>query len=67
MQDKEHVRIAYSVAEIARMVGLSRSTLYTEMGSGRLGYIKVGARRLITESAVDAYLHKLSDDSEQVL
>ena len=49
-------RLAYSVNEVARITGLSRDLLYDQMRTGRLGYIKVGRRRIITRQHLDAFL-----------
>jgi excisionase family DNA binding protein len=49
-------RLAYSVDEVAQITGLSRDLLYDQMRTGRLGYIKVGRRRIITRQHLDAFL-----------
>jgi excisionase family DNA binding protein len=49
-------RLAYSVDEVALITGLSRDLLYDQMRTGRLGYIKVGRRRIITRQHLDAFL-----------
>jgi excisionase family DNA binding protein len=49
-------RLAYSVAEAARLTGLSRDLLYDEMRRGNLAYIKVGRRRLITRQQLQQFL-----------
>jgi excisionase family DNA binding protein len=49
-------RLAYSVDEVAQITGLSRDLLYDQMRAGRLGYIKVGRRRIITRRHLDAFL-----------
>ena len=49
-------RLAYSVDEVAQITGLSRDLLYDQMRAGRLGYIKVGRRRIITRQHLDAFL-----------
>jgi len=49
-------RLAYSVDEVVQITGLSRDLLYDQMRSGRLGYIKVGRRRIITRQHLDAFL-----------
>jgi excisionase family DNA binding protein len=49
-----------SVARVQTRTDLSRSTLYREMNAGRLGYVKVGQRRLIPEQALLAYIEQLS-------
>jgi excisionase family DNA binding protein len=51
-------RLAYSVDEVAQITGLSRDLLYDQMRAGRLGYIKVGRRRIITRRHLDAFLAK---------
>jgi len=48
-------RLAYSVDEVAQITGLSRDLLYDQMRTGRLGYIKVGRRRVITRRHLDAF------------
>jgi len=49
-------RLTYSVPEVAALTGLSRATLYREMQAGRLPYIKVGARRLVSRAAIVTFL-----------
>jgi excisionase family DNA binding protein len=49
-------RLAYSVEEAARITGLSRNLLYDEMRAGRLAYLKVGRRRIITRQHLEAFL-----------
>ncbi|WP_281259873.1 helix-turn-helix domain-containing protein [Mycobacterium kansasii] len=40
-------------------MGLSRSKVYEELGSGRLKSVKVGRRRLIAESQLIEYIDNL--------
>jgi excisionase family DNA binding protein len=49
-------KLAYSIEEVAEATGLSRSLIYDEMNAGRLGYIKVGRRRIITRKQLEAFL-----------
>ena len=49
-------RLAYSVDEAARLTGLSRDLLYDQMRCGRLAYLKVGRRRLITRKHLEQFL-----------
>ena len=49
-------RLAYSVDEAAALTGLSRELLYDQMRAGRLAYIKVGRRRIITRQHLEAFL-----------
>jgi excisionase family DNA binding protein len=49
-------RLAYSVDEAATVTGLSRDLLYDQMRTGKLGYLKVGRRRIITIEHLAAFL-----------
>ncbi len=49
-------RLAYSVDEAAQITGLSRDLLYDQMRTGRLAYLKVGRRRIITREHLEAFL-----------
>jgi excisionase family DNA binding protein len=50
-------KLAYSIEEVAELTGLSRSLLYDKMNAGRLGYIKVGRRRIITRQQLEQFLN----------
>jgi excisionase family DNA binding protein len=54
--DQPAERLAYSVDEAARITGLSRDLLYDQMRTGRLAYLKVGRRRIITRQHLEAFL-----------
>lgn len=49
-------RLAYSVDEAARLIGISRDLLYDEMRRGKLVSRKIGRRRVITRQALKQYL-----------
>jgi excisionase family DNA binding protein len=49
-------RLAYSVNKTAAITGLSRDLLYDQMRAGKLVYIKVGRRRIITRQHLEAFL-----------
>ena len=49
-------RLAYSVDEAARITGLSRDLLYDQMRTGKLRYLKVGRRRIITRQNLESFL-----------
>lgn len=51
----EPVRLL-SVVEASSELGIARSTLYTEMDSGRLRSLTIGKRRLIPSDAIAAYI-----------
>lgn len=46
--------MAFSVADAVAITGLGRTTLYTLMDSGQLGYCKIGKRRMIRRSDIQA-------------
>jgi excisionase family DNA binding protein len=49
-------RRALSILEVAQSTGLSRSSIFRAIGDGRLKTLKVGNRRLVRPSAVEALL-----------
>jgi excisionase family DNA binding protein len=49
-------RLAYSVDEAARLTGLSRDLLYDQMRRGKLCYVKIGRRRVITRQHLEQFL-----------
>jgi excisionase family DNA binding protein len=50
-------RLAYSVADVIDLTGLSRATIYRQMAAGHLTYLKVGSRTLIKREAIEAFLN----------
>ena len=50
-------RRALSIKEAAQTCGLSRATLYRLIADGKLTTLKIGARRLVTTTAIDALLN----------
>jgi excisionase family DNA binding protein len=49
-------RLAYSVEEVRRALGIGRSTIHDLMAMGRIRSVKAGRRTLIPAAAVEAYL-----------
>lgn len=49
-------RVAWSPAEAAQKLGISRTLVFDLIAEGRLGSKKVGGRRLITQAHLDAFL-----------
>ena len=49
-------RLAFSVSEAAAITGLSRDLLYDQMRTGKLSYLKIGRRRIITRTDLQAVL-----------
>lgn len=52
-------RLAYSVAEAAELIGLSRSGLYLLVRSGEVASFKIGRARRIRPAAIVAFLDAL--------
>ena len=55
-RDPSGERLAYSVDEASRLTGLSRDLLYDQMRRGKLSYVKIGRRRLITRQHLEQFL-----------
>jgi excisionase family DNA binding protein len=51
--------LAYSPAQAARALGISRSTLYTLVKDGRIPIVKIGTRSVIRHAALLAFLDAL--------
>ena len=51
-------RLAYSVAEAVLLTRLSRDLLYDQLRSGKLAYLKVGRRRVITRTELQTFLSR---------
>jgi len=49
-------KLAYSVAEAARVLGLSHSLIYDQLRTGRLGSLQVGRQRIITREHMEKFL-----------
>jgi excisionase family DNA binding protein len=49
-------RLAYTVTQAARALGLSRSMIYDQLRANRLASVKVGKRRIITRQQIGAWL-----------
>jgi excisionase family DNA binding protein len=54
-EDLEH-RLAYSVEDVCALTGLSRPLIYDQMSTGKLDYLKVGRRRIITRYQLNMFL-----------
>jgi excisionase family DNA binding protein len=53
---QQQERRVLSVQETADALDLSKASVYRAINSGRLGSVRVGARRLIPVAALDALL-----------
>jgi excisionase family DNA binding protein len=54
----------YRVQEVVESLGLSRSTIYEQMRSGRLGSVKVGRSRRIPAEAITEFVELLRREAE---
>ena len=55
-------RIAVSPSEAARLAGIGRTKIYEVLNTGALASFKIGTRRLIRVSELDAWLRRLEAD-----
>jgi excisionase family DNA binding protein len=55
---ENHRQLVASVGDAAKMLGLSRPTIYRLIALGRLKTVKIGARRLVPLGAIDALLNE---------
>src|SRR5215469_16347716 len=58
----EGPRLAYTVNQAARALGLSKSMIYDQLRSRRLGSVTVGRRRIITRQQIDEWLADLPSE-----
>lgn len=53
-------KLLYDVPQACDLTGLSRSRLYVEMASGRLKFVKIGTRRAIKATDLEAFVDALT-------
>lgn len=51
--------LAYSIADVCKMTGIGRTSLYTAIKEGRLRAVKHFGRTLILASDLQTFLHSL--------
>ena len=51
-------RLSYSIEEVVGLTGLGRTTLYRLIAQGELISCKIGRRRLVRASDLDAFLDR---------
>lgn len=56
MQGEQVVRMTFSVTEVARQLSISVRKLRQEMSQGRIGYVRLGRRVLMTVDQIDQYI-----------
>ncbi len=52
-----------SIGTVTARTGLGRSTVYAVIATGRLQSVKVGRRRLVTESALVEFINGLNEEA----
>ncbi len=59
----------YTVNDVAQLFGVTRTTVYEWMSSGRLAYVVVGRRRRVTRDALHAFIRPgqaVAPDTEEL-
>ena len=56
-------RLAYSVPEAARLLGISRDLAYDLVASGTIGSVRLGRRLVVPRRALEDLLDRLSAES----
>ena len=55
------MEILYTVNEVAKQFGVTRTTIYKWMADGSLPYVMVGQRRRIPEWALKAFIRPAAE------
>jgi excisionase family DNA binding protein len=55
-QAEDGPRLAYTIPQAARALGLSKSMIYDQLRANRLDSVKVSKRRIITRQQIDQWL-----------
>lgn len=53
-------KAAYSIAELCQIIGLGKTTVYSEISAGRIKTLKAGRRTLVPATEVAAFLERLA-------
>lgn len=59
-QSEREPREAFSIGEAAAIWGIGRTTLYRAVSDGSLRTLKIGARRLVRRSDIEAFMESHS-------
>lgn len=46
----------FSIVAAAKQLGISRGTMFRLFGTGELGYVRVGRRRLVPADAIERFI-----------
>lgn len=55
-EDHMSHRMGYTLSEIAKLTGVSKSTIYSAIYSGSLRAVKIGRRYIVTRKALEEWL-----------
>lgn len=61
MSQHSPLKAVYSIAELGQILGLGKTTIYIEIGAGRIKTLKVGRRTLVPATEVAAFLERLAE------
>ncbi len=53
-------RLLYSIEEAAQLLGIGRTFMFELVATGQIASLKIGRRRKIPSSALDAYVERLA-------
>jgi excisionase family DNA binding protein len=57
--------LRYALSDVAKMLALSRSTLYARIAEGKLAIQKDGGRTFVTTAELDRYLKALDGEVQR--
>lgn len=57
----------YSIKQVAEICGVTRKAVYDWMDMGKLEFVYVGARRRVTQGALDAFIATSTRDRRLVV
>jgi predicted DNA-binding transcriptional regulator AlpA len=55
----------YRIADVMRLLGLSRTVIFEQLRTGRLRSVRQGRARLITANAIRDYITLLESEAEE--
>ena len=67
--ERPQMRLTYTIKDACAMIGISRSTLWKAIRTGRLGCYRIGRRVLFSEEHMTGYLklHEKSGRSHSLI
>jgi excisionase family DNA binding protein len=55
-------RLLYSIEEAAQLLGIGRTFMFELVATGQIASLKIGRRRKIPSSVLDAYVERLAEE-----